>query len=164
MYMWQIAAIGQVWALDYTYANCVDQTSARIFYAVLAAENLLIFGADMPNAFAKAPPPKQGFYIWPDKAFHDWWINHKKRDPIPPSAVIPVLLAMQGHPESPWLWEKHADAILCKIGLQPTTHEPCLYLGLINGNRVLFLRLVDDFAVACSDKSTANSLFDLLDN
>jgi hypothetical protein len=78
--------------------------------------------------------------------------------------VIPVLLAMQGHPKSPHLWEKHADKILCKIGLQPTTQKPCLYLGLIKGNRVLFLRQVDNFAIACSDKSTANSLLDLPDD
>jgi hypothetical protein len=104
------------------YANDVDQTSARIFYAVPAAENLLIFGAVVSNAFAEVPPPKQGFFIRPDKAFHDWWVNHKKHPPIPPSVVIPILLAMQGHPESPWLWEKHADQILCKLGMHPTTH------------------------------------------
>jgi hypothetical protein len=101
--------LGQVQVLDFTYANCVDQTSARIFYVASAAENLLIFGVDVSNAFAEPPPPKQGFYIRPDKAFHDWWVNHKKCPPIPPGAVIPILLAMQGHPESPWLWEKHAD-------------------------------------------------------
>ena len=31
---------GQVRVLDYTYPNCVYQTSARIFFAVSAAENL----------------------------------------------------------------------------------------------------------------------------
>ncbi len=124
---------GQVRILDYTYANCVDQTSARIFYAVTAAENFIIFGADVSNAFAEAPPPKQGFYIQPHKAFCDWWVNHKKHNPIPQGAVIPVLLAMQGHPESPRLWKKHANRILQKIGLFPMTHEPCLYSGIING-------------------------------
>ncbi len=54
---------GQVRVLDFTYANCVDQTSARIFYAVMAAKNLFIFGANVLNAFAEAPPPKQGFYL-----------------------------------------------------------------------------------------------------
>ena len=54
---------GMVRILDETYANCVDQTSSRLFYAVSAAENLLIFGADVSNAFAKAPPPKQGFFV-----------------------------------------------------------------------------------------------------
>ncbi len=139
---------GQVQILDYTYANCVDQTSVGIFYAVTAAENLIIFGADVSNAFAEAPPPKQGFYIRLDKAFCDWWVNHKKRNPIPQGAAIPVLLAMQGHPESPRLWEKHANRILWKIGLFPTSHEPCLYLDIINGQQVLFLRQVDDFAIA----------------
>ena len=55
-----------------TYANCIDQTSACLFYAVAAAENLLVYGADVSNAFAEAPPPKQGFFICPDCAFNEW--------------------------------------------------------------------------------------------
>ncbi len=61
---------GQVRILDETYANCVDQTSACLIYGVAAAENLIVYGADVSNAFAKAPLPKQGFFIWPDNAFH----------------------------------------------------------------------------------------------
>ncbi len=41
----------------------------------------------MSNAFAKAPPPKQGFYIHPNKAYVDWWINHKQQDHILPNVV-----------------------------------------------------------------------------
>ena len=144
---------GQVRVLDYTYANCVDQTSSRIFYAVAAAENLLVYGADVANAFGEAPPPKQGFYIRPDKAFTDWWAS-KGRPPIPPGYVIPVLKAMQGHPESPRLWERHVDKIIRDIGFTPTTHEPCLYSGIIGGQRVLFMRQVDDFAIAAPSEST----------
>jgi hypothetical protein len=51
---------GQARILDETYTNCVDQTGTRIFYLVAAVENLLILGADISNAFAKAPPLKQG--------------------------------------------------------------------------------------------------------
>jgi hypothetical protein len=54
---------GSIQVLDKTYANCVEQTSSCIFYAIAAAENLHVFGADVSNAFAEAPPPKQGFYI-----------------------------------------------------------------------------------------------------
>jgi hypothetical protein len=61
---------GKVMVLTETYANCIKQMSARLFYAIAAAENLLIFGADVSNAFAKAPAPKQPFYIQPDRAFH----------------------------------------------------------------------------------------------
>lgn len=155
---------GQVRVLDYTYANSPDQTCARIFYALAAAENLVIYGADVSNAFAEAPPPKQGFYIRPDSAFHAWCTIHKGRDPIPPHHVIPILSAMQGHPEAPRLWEKHADKILRSIGLTPTTHEPCLYSGLIDGHRVLLLRQVDDFAVAAATKSVTSRVFDYIDD
>jgi hypothetical protein len=58
---------GQGKILDKTYANCVDQTSSRLFYAISAAENMLIFRADVSNDFAEAPPPKQGFYIHPNR-------------------------------------------------------------------------------------------------
>jgi hypothetical protein len=68
---------GLVKVLNETYANCIDQTSSCHFYAVTAGENLLAFGAGVSNAFAKAPLPKQGFYLQSNKAFHDWWVNHK---------------------------------------------------------------------------------------
>jgi hypothetical protein len=150
--------------LDETYANFVDQTSSRLFYAVSAAENLLIYGADVSNAFSKAPPPKQGFFIRPDRAFHKWWVNHKKLPPIPDGYIIPILSAMQGHPESPRLREKHTDASLREIGLTPTVHEPCLYSGIIIDNRVLLKRQVDDFTIAAPDAKTADILLDLIDD
>ncbi len=125
---------GQARILDKTYPNCVDQTGASFFYSVAAAENLLVFGADLSNTFAEAPPPKQGFYIIPDKAFLEWWINHKKRPPIPHGHVIIILSAMQGHPEFLRLWEKHANSILHEISLVPTTHKPCLYTNNLHGN------------------------------
>jgi hypothetical protein len=155
---------GQARILDETYANCVDQTSSRLFYGIAAAENLIILGADVSNAFAEAPPPKQGFYIFPDRAFREWWVNHKHNPPLADGEVIPILSAMQGHPESPRLWEKHADAILRDIGLVPTVHEPCLYSGIIDGKRIIFKRQVDDFAIAAPDERTANILLDMIDD
>jgi hypothetical protein len=71
---------------------------------------------------------------------------------------------MQGHPESPWLWEKHADTILHECGLVPTVHEPCLYSGVIEGKRVIFKRQVDDFAVAAPDEHTTNVLLDMIND
>ena len=70
---------------------------------------------------------------------------------------------MQGHPESPRLWEKHCDRILKKIGLVPTTHEPCLYSGYIEKARVYFKCQVDDFAIACQEECIATIIFDAID-
>ncbi len=71
---------------------------------------------------------------------------------------------MQGHPESPRLWEKHADKILREIGLTPTVHEPCLYSGTFKHHRVLFIRQVNDFAIASPDAKTSDMLMDLIDD
>jgi hypothetical protein len=156
---------GQAHVLDKTYANCVDQSSSRMFYATIAAaENLLVYGADVSNAFAEAPPPKQGFYIYPDRAFNEWWVRHLHRPPLDPGQVIPILSAMHGHPESPRLWKKHADSILQDIGMTPTVHEPCLSSGIINRKRTLLKRQVDDFAIAAPDERTATILLDLIDD
>lgn len=154
---------GLVRILDHTYANCVDHTGARIFYAASAVENLIIYGADVTNAFGEAPPPKQGCFLRPDRAFHDWWVNHKGRPPIPAGYVIPILAAIQGHPESPRLWEKFIDKILGHIGFVPTKHEPCLYSGTIDNERVLFLRQVDNFACSAPTSRIANIVYDKLD-
>ena len=71
---------------------------------------------------------------------------------------------MQGHPESPRLWEKHNDAILRKLGLTPIVHEPCLYSGLVHRKRVLFMCQVDNFAIAAPNARMADILLDMLDN
>ena len=70
---------------------------------------------------------------------------------------------MQGNPESPRLWEKHADKILREFGLTPTVHEPCLYSVTFNDQCVLFLWQVDDFAIAAPDAKTSDMLMDLID-
>jgi hypothetical protein len=154
---------GKVRVLDYTHANCVDHTASRIFYGIAAAENHMIYGADVCNAFSEAPPPKQGFYIQPDRAFNEWWAA-RGREPIPEGYVIPVMPAMQGHPESSRLWEKHCDKIVKKLGFKPTVHEPCLYDGIIDGERCIFKRQVDDFALATVLPEIAHKFFDLFDN
>ena len=71
---------------------------------------------------------------------------------------------MQGHPEVYHLWERHAEFIIKKYGLTFTTHEPCLYSGVIEGNRVLFMQQVDNFVVATSSERTGNILFDYMDD
>ena len=124
---------------------------------------MLIFGSDASNAFAEAAPPKQGINLHADQSFREWWV-WKGRPPLPDGYVVPLLSAMQGHPEAPRLWERHIDKILRSIGFVPTIHEPCLYSGVINGKRVLLLRQVDDFATAAADASTCDTVLDLIDS
>ena len=52
-----------------TYAACLEQAGARIFWATCALKNKLIFGSDMSNAFAEAPAPKAPLYLKVDIAY-----------------------------------------------------------------------------------------------
>jgi hypothetical protein len=98
--------------LGQIYANSLATDSECLFWAIAAKRGLVVVGADVSNAFAEAPAPGNTFYVIPDHIFHYWWVNHKKRQPIPPGWVLRVKFSLQGHPESPRLWEQHIRKIL----------------------------------------------------
>ena len=153
---------GQAEIIGPTFANCADQTASRLFYAIAATENQLLFGGDVSNAFAEAPGPSKLCYVKPDKAFQNWWTKHKNRPPLQEDEVITIRKAFQGHPEAGRAWSKHSDKILREIGFVPTTHEPSLYSGEVDGERVLILWQVDDFAIAAPAERITNLIIDMI--
>ena len=66
-----------------------------------AAEGMLIYVADVTNAFGNTSPPKQVLHILPERVFQDWWVNSKGRELLPAGHTVPILAAMQGNPEAP---------------------------------------------------------------
>ena len=140
---------GAAVTLAETYAACVEQPIHRLTWAISAALNLYCKGYDVGNAFAEAPAPVDPFFMYPDDQYNEWW-QSLGNDPIPKGYVIPILKALQGHPESPRLWDKHISKMLThELGFKSTVHEPCLYYKRdSNDNVTLILRQVDDFLVA----------------
>ena len=147
-----------------TYAACLEQAGARIFWATCALRNKLVFGSDMSNAFAEAPAPKAPLYLKVDVAYKNWWFN-KTGQTLEGDYYVKVQHAIQGHPESPRLWQLFIDDILMKIGFQATRHEPCIYRlpESVFGEEVLLLRQVDDFALGCDSAETAEKVWKLID-
>jgi hypothetical protein len=149
---------GKAVTLAHTYASCVEQPGARVFWSLSALHGMTVLGADAGNAFAEAPPPVQPFYMAIDDQFRTWWTESMGNKPIPEGYVLPVNHALQGHPEAPRLWEKHIVKILDKLGFKSTTHEKCIYQKTVAGEKVLFLRQVDDFAVSCRDTEISKEI------
>ena len=148
-----------------TYAACLEQTAARIFWSLAATLGKLVFGSDASNAFGEAPAPKAPLFLRVDDAYRDWY-EYKTGKRIPPSSYVRVKHAIQGHPESPRLWQEHIDKILRKLGFQPTTQEPCLYKYVgtdFEDKQIFLLRQVDDFAIACNNEAIANTIWDRID-
>ena len=145
-----------------TYAAYLEQAACRLFWAIAAIKNTLVFGSDAANAFAEAPPPKSPLFLKVDAAYRNWYFK-KTGISLPENTYVRVLQAIQGHPESPRLWNLHIDSILLKMGFHPTTHEPCIYIKYTPTETIYLLRQVDDFAIACDSKSTATFYWDELD-
>jgi hypothetical protein len=84
--------------------------------------------------------------------------NETLLSPIPPDAVVPVLNNLQGHPEGPRLSSVRSHGVLIALEFKKTTHAPCLYYGTFNTEFVIFLRMVDDFYIACKLEETYTKL------
>ena len=147
----------------YTFAKMLDHVGSRIFWGAVASKNLIVRGADASNAFAEAKAPDIPLFVRIDAPYREWYKARFDKD-IPDGYVLPVNKALQGHPESSRLWAKHMDKILReKFSLKPTTHEGCLYKGKYKDEEILFLRQVDDFAVAAVNEQTAIDLIHDID-
>ena len=153
---------GQAQVLGQTYAPTPDMTDLRLFFALAALENKLVYGADVSNAFAEAAAPEQVYFMRIDVQFCNWWAS-KGRPPIPTGHVLPIHKNLQGHPEAPCQWSCHIDAILQAFTFVPTVHAPCIYRALNDNEDVLFLRQVDDFAIATNHEALYYRICDSLD-
>ncbi len=148
-------------AMAETYASCVEQPIGRLFLALSAALNYVIYGGDARDAFAHSPAPKIPTFIRIDDAFADWY-QAKFGKPIDRRHVLPIQHALQGHPEAARLWEEHITSILHDLGFRSTTHERNIYIAHLDGTPILLLRQVDDFALASPDPAIATTIFDAI--
>ena len=146
-----------------TYAASMSQTEFRIFLCICAYLNWIVIGADATNAFAYSPPPEGLVYMQVDVQYIRWY-NAKFPDypPIDESYVLPVEHALQGHPESPRLFEGFINDILLALGFQNSVHAPCIYVGRFENEPMLLLRQVDDFAAGCNSEAHSRRLFALI--
>jgi hypothetical protein len=124
---------------------------------------MYLWHADVTNAFAEDERPEQMYYMHCDQVFQDWWAERNPTIPLPPDTFVTVLKNLQGHPEVPRLWSVRYHGVLIALEFKNTTHGRSLYYGTFNAEFVIFLRMVDDFSIACTLEETHTKLCDLLD-
>jgi hypothetical protein len=136
-----------------------------MFFAIAAAKGLIITTADTSNAYQQSPPPTQKCYMMIDDAFRSWYHKRHGVDLDPKTHVVPLEIAMQGHPEAGALWETMIIGILegDELGFKSTTHERNLYHGMIDGEVVLVCCMVDGFAIALKNTTAAEKLVAIID-
>ena len=109
-------------AIASTYSSCVEQPVQCMFFALVAQLGYKVFGGDATDAFAHSPPPDRLTYVAIDDSYAEWYQEHFGIT-LDHSMVLPVQHALQGHPESGKLWEKHISKILSKLKFKCMTHD-----------------------------------------
>ncbi|KAG7341264.1 helicase domain protein [Nitzschia inconspicua] len=146
-----------------TYSSCIEQPIQRMFFALAAAHDMQVYGGDATDAFAHSPPPETPTFIMIDDAYAEWY-KARFGVTLDWNMVLPVLHALQGHPESGRLWETYINKILSlpELSFRSTTHDGTIYSGVFEGEPILLLRQVDDFALACRRESTAKAVYEFI--
>ena len=124
-------------ALALTYSSCVEHPIQQLFLAISANLDLKIYGGDAKDAFAHSPAPSVPTFVTIDDQYADWY-KFKFRKQIDRVRVLPVLRALQGHPKSGKLWEKHINNILFsdELNFKTTTHDRTIYKTVYKGKLV----------------------------
>jgi hypothetical protein len=128
-----------------TYASCIDQPCMRLFFALSAAMSFVVMGADCTNTYANSPSPTQATYVRIDDAYANWYLFRQGKEGDR-SLVLPVLKALEGHPEAGALWEKHINKILDDFDIVYTPHTSEVSTEVRSTERSSF----------CADKSTTS--------
>jgi hypothetical protein len=117
------------------YTACISQCGMRLFFAICAIKNFVVLGADAINAYAQSPPPKTPSYVFLDEQYLAWYL-WKIDIALDPNMVLPVLHALQGHPDSGSLWEDLIVSIIESMNFKNNCHESCLYSGVFKGHQI----------------------------
>ena len=80
----------------------------------------------------------------PRNRWPKWWIDKGSKDP-----VVPLILALYGHPDSGGHWEKHCISVLTPLGWEAVTNWPSVFWH--PKRKALFVVYVDDFALAAHE-------------
>jgi len=144
-----------------THSSCFELPVQQLFFALAARENYRVCCGNAQDAYAHSPPPETPTFVSIDDAYADWY-EHRFKKKLDRSLVLPVLRALQGHPESGTLWEKHITAILRspQFGFKSGAHDRSMYSATFEGTRILLLRQVDDFAVVCPNEDIVKRPYD----
>jgi hypothetical protein len=118
----------------------------RLFFALRALENKIIYGVDISNDFTKLLHLRRYSTCGltaslSTRELHTW-------ESLPYHTDTPNLLVY---------------ANVQVLGFVPTTHEPCIYRGKVNDSSFIFLCQVDDFAVALNGPAIYKNICDLFD-
>jgi hypothetical protein len=147
---------------EHTYAACMEHHCLRMSVAIAAILGFLIEDGDAVNAYAHTNAEGPTIYLVVDEVFQSWY-QACFSVTLPLGYCVPLLKAMQGHPEAGNWWSKHFDAsCAAPLGLIPAFTKPNMYrrYDTLCSNPTLMLLQVDNNLCGASATSDRDAVLD----
>ena len=131
----------QMYGVDYerTFAPTVRFDTLRLFFAIVALEDLECHSVDVNNAFTESFL-KKVIYMAPLSDVD-----------VPPGCVLRILRSLYGLKQAARDWHQRCVDELLKFGFQQCPSDPCLLMHY--GRGIMLLIYVDDISIASKELS-----------
>ncbi|OBW64777.1 MAG: Nucleotide-diphospho-sugar transferase [Aureobasidium pullulans] len=127
---------------DYTFAPTLRHDTLRVFFAIVAMEDLECHAVDVNNAFTESTLKEEIYMAAPPG------MN------IPPGCVLKVLRSLYGLKQAARDWNQSCIESLQKMGFIQTDADPCLLRHL--EKEILILVYVDDILIGTKQMDNIN--------
>jgi hypothetical protein len=140
----------QSYGADYTdtFAPTVRMDTLRIFFAMVAKEDLACIHIDIKNAFTES------------KLKEELYMDAPKGMPVAKGNVLRLLRSLYGLKQAARDWNLLLKRKLLTMGFVQSLAEPCLFTNLTTGVKLLVY--VDDIAAAAKNQSSLDSFYKTL--
>jgi Reverse transcriptase (RNA-dependent DNA polymerase) len=136
-----------------TAAQTPSHTAQRLFYAAAAVSHEYIESYDVPGAYPRAPNDPKFRVVMRQPPRADGSLTH-------PGCNVLLSKAAQGAPDAGYLWERHRNDTLLRLGWLQVKSEPSAFLHR-SSDGASYARLLastDDFLVSTNDPEYLSTL------
>lgn len=143
----------QEFGVDYdeTFSSVVRYESIRMLLSLAVSHKLYIEQFDVKTAFLHGTLKEEIFVEIPK----GYTVRGDNK-------VLKLLKSIYGLKQSPRCWLETISKFLNSIGLTAIPKEPCVFVGVFNGARVICAIYVDDGLVLSASKASVKQLLDTL--
>ena len=142
-----------------TYSSCEGHPVQRLFIDICSHLDLHLYGGDDSDAFTHITGPYVTTFVSIDEQSSDWY-RHKSGKNIDMEKFLPVLISLQGHPDSGRIWEYLIIEIFNRMGFTTTNHDRNIYRDIYKPTveTIYLLRQVDESALESFNESFAEDI------
>lgn len=133
----------QRFGIDYnqTYSPTVRPESLRLLFAIAVEMDYHIHQVDVSTAYLNGELDEEIYMEQPEG-----FVDEKH-----PDFVCKLNRSLYGLKQSGRQWNVRLHSVLTSMGLRRCETERCLYVGNVNGNKIILAVYVDDLLIASSD-------------